>query len=339
MIWLLSMPGRNTHIAAIHRTGTLSAVIGSVIVHIVLIAMLSLILLPLPQAESLYVVQTTFSDPVDEPPALLQIENKQPVEQTELHTSHSFLTSVDMAPADAKPSVETMPLRREMSFTGVPTASLGEAVEAMVEVEGAAPVVAEPGGEPGNPAFFGIHLKDEDAVFVVDGSLSMNYPHPGPSKTRFGRVKLELLKTIANMSDEQKFFMIFFNQNAVPMPADRMMEATPGSQQRYLTWMTQLKAAGQTNPEQALLLALYLQPDVIYFLTDGDFDYKVVPTVTQANSKSIRIHTIGFGDDRGEKFLKEIAKFNNGTYRFVPAPTVPTSKSIMTQLKLKRNAQ
>lgn len=333
------MPGRDTPIAATHRAGTLSAVIGSAIVHVVLIAVLSFILLPLPQPESLHVVQTTFSDPADKPPALLQIENEKPVEQMELHASQSFLTSVDTSPATAKPFNESVALHREMSFTGLPTASLGEGVEALVEVAGASPVVGPPGGKPGEPSFFGIDLKDEDAVFVVDGSLSMNYPHPGPAKTRFGRVKLELLKTITNMSEEQKFFMIFFNQNAVPMPAERMMEATAGSQKRYLTWMTQLKAAGQTNPEQALLLALYLKPDVIYFLTDGDFDYKVVPSVTQANQANIRIHTIGFGDDRGEKFLKEIAKFNDGTYRFVPAPGIPTSKSIMTQLKMKRSAQ
>ena len=41
--------------------------------------------------------------------------------------------------------------------------------------------------------FFGIGAQGKRFVYVVDCSLSMNHPHASPSKTRFKRLKLELV--------------------------------------------------------------------------------------------------------------------------------------------------
>lgn len=147
----------------------------------------------------------------------------------------------------------------------------------------------------------------------------MNAPYPGEARTRFGRVKLELLRTISAMTEEQQFFMIFFSDLPVPMPASRMVEATGGAKDLHLTWMARLQADGQTEPEAALLLALSLRPDVIYFLTDGVFDYGVVRRVTAANTRHVPINSIGFGDESAEKPLRDIAEKNGGTYKFIPA--------------------
>lgn len=174
-------------------------------------------------------------------------------------------------------------------------------------------------GSGGGGSFFGLQLDGQSVVFVVDASKSMNHPHPGPAKTRFGRVKLELLHTVARMTEDEKFFVMFFNDVAVPMPATRLMEATPDAQRRYLRWVAEARAGGLTEPAGALALALKLEPDVIYFLTDGDFAYRVVPMVTKLNRGRTIIHTIGFGDNEGEPFLKEIASKNRGRYRFIPA--------------------
>lgn len=170
----------------------------------------------------------------------------------------------------------------------------------------------------GKGGFFGLKVAGKSTVFVVDASKSMNLPHPGPSRTRFNRVKLELLRTISRMTENEKFFITFFGDGAYPMPADRIMEAELPVRRRYLMWMMQVQATGHTFPEQALLLALQLQPDQIYFLTDGDFDYSVAPRVTAANLEGIPIHTIGFSDNRGENLLMEIARRNNGTYTYIP---------------------
>jgi hypothetical protein len=174
------------------------------------------------------------------------------------------------------------------------------------------------GNGGGGRGFFGRGSAGEKVVFVVDSSQSMNHPHPGPGKTRLGRVKLELINSIRAMSPNQKFFIVFFSDGPIPMPADRLMEANDGAKLQYLRWMMNVPGDGHTEPALALLMALKLNPDTIYFLTDGDFRPTIVRELAVSNRKGVKIHTIGFSQDRGEKLLQTIAKQNNGTYTYVP---------------------
>ncbi|WP_437186577.1 vWA domain-containing protein [Planctomicrobium sp. SH668] len=169
----------------------------------------------------------------------------------------------------------------------------------------------------GTGDFFAIDHEGKSAVFVVDASRSMGMPYPGPAINRFNRVKLELLHTITQMTENERFFIIFFNENSHPMPADRLMEADPVTKHRYLTWMARFPAEGKTDPEVSLMQAVSLKPDVIYFLTDGDIRFDMILNVTKMNQGRVPIHTIGFGDDRGEKLMKELAARNQGTYKFI----------------------
>ncbi len=174
------------------------------------------------------------------------------------------------------------------------------------------------GTADGNSTFFGLPVAGKRVVYVVDASRSMNHPFPGPMMTRFGRVKQELVLSISRMTSEQEFFIVYFNDRAIPMPSRTMMPALPNTQGLYLRWAAQAKADGETNPEQALLFALMLRPDIVYFLTDGNFPQRVIDHVSQANEHRVVIHTIGFGDDKGEKLLKQIAARNWGDYQFIP---------------------
>ncbi|QDT57176.1 hypothetical protein Pan44_52430 [Caulifigura coniformis] len=179
------------------------------------------------------------------------------------------------------------------------------------------------GNGGGSRGFFGRGFTGEKVVYVVDSSQSMNRPHPGPGKTRLGRVKLELINSIRALAPTQKFFIVFFNDGPIPMPADRMMEANDGAKLQYLRWMVSVPSDGHTDPAMALLMALKLNPDTIYFLTDGDFRPTIVREVAVSNRRGVKIHTIGFTQDRGEKLLQTIAKQNGGTYTFVPPDEVP----------------
>lgn len=174
-----------------------------------------------------------------------------------------------------------------------------------------------PGKGPGR-GFFGARLDGKRFVFVIDGSGSMNRPHESAGKTRFGRLKMELVNTIARMSPEQEFFIIFFNIEAIPMPASVPQVATPVNQQTYLRWMAQVPAGGDTDPRNAMLLALRMQPDVIFFLTDGEFLFPVRRDLTKLKQDRIKIHTYAFGDKASEMLLKNIAENNGGSYFFVP---------------------
>jgi hypothetical protein len=182
-------------------------------------------------------------------------------------------------------------------------------------------------GDGSGSTFFGLTAQGKKFAFVVDCSGSMNRPFDGPGKTLLGRVKVEILKCVAQMTPEQQFYIVFFNDGAIPMPTDTLAAATPEAKQRYLRWMAGAKGGGNTEPEAALLLALRLEPDVIYFLTDGVFKYRVVRHVHEMNRRNVTIHTVCFGGSDNERFMQEIADQNHGTYQFVSAAAAATLDS------------
>lgn len=182
-------------------------------------------------------------------------------------------------------------------------------------------------GDGTGSTFFGLSAPGKKFAFVVDCSGSMNRPFDGPGQTLLGRVKLEILKCVAQMTPEQQFYIVFFNDGAIPMPADSLAAATPEAKQRYLRWMAGAKGGGNTEPEAALLLALRMEPDVIYFLTDGVFKYRVVRHVHEMNRRNVTIHTVCFGGGDNERFMREIADQNHGTYQFVSAAAAATLDS------------
>jgi hypothetical protein len=167
-------------------------------------------------------------------------------------------------------------------------------------------------------SFFGVHADARRVVYVVDASTSMNRPYDGEGKTRFGQMKLELAKSILSLKPEQQFFIIFFNEHPIPMPANTMANAIGENQQQYLTWAASVPATGLTDPRPSISLALSLNPDVVYFLTDGAFPRDVQSDLSKLRQQSVQINTIAFGDIKAEKSLKPLAMRNRGRFAFVP---------------------
>lgn len=182
-------------------------------------------------------------------------------------------------------------------------------------------------GDGSGTSFFGLEAAGNKFVFVVDASGSMRRPFEGPGKTLLGRVKLEILRCVTQMSPDQEFFIVFFNDDAIPMPATELVPASPAAQKRYLYWMAEAKAGGNTEPEAALRIALQLQPDVIYFLTDGAFKYRVIEHVREMNRGRVTVHTVSFGgDERATDFMQQIASQNGGTYHYVSPEGEPPAE-------------
>ncbi|MEX0704058.1 MAG: hypothetical protein WD069_18300 [Planctomycetales bacterium] len=174
------------------------------------------------------------------------------------------------------------------------------------------------GDGDGPGTFFGIQAEGKRFVYVVDRSGSMNSPHAGPGHTRFGRVKLELAKSIGGLAAESEFFVIFFDQNPLAMPAAGMQPALPPIQSHYLQWVAKLRAEGETDPRAALVLAFALQPDAIFFLTDADFSAAIKKELLAVRQDRIAVHTFAFGNRRGHNVLKTLAENNRGTFAFIP---------------------
>jgi len=163
-------------------------------------------------------------------------------------------------------------------------------------------------------SFFGTKSKGSRFVFVIDKSGSMG------DKKKFVRAKRELIKTLRALPKNSRFMVYFFDEGSEKMPVNNMMAAVPSNISWAEDWVKSVGMGGGTDPRKALKSGFSLKPDTIWLLTDGVFNDEsgVLAKIRSANPKSIaRINTLAIMDRGGEKVLKQIAKENGGTYRFV----------------------
>jgi hypothetical protein len=173
-------------------------------------------------------------------------------------------------------------------------------------------------GASGSAEFFGIGGYGQTFVYVVDASDSMN------ENGKFDRARYELLHSIEQLASDQRFFVIFYNDMAYPMDAKEPVLATEDAFSNVADWVNHVEADNGTNPLPALLLALSMRPDAIYFLSDGQFDPTAIHVLRARNKPSKRvghrqipIHTIAFVDYMTIGIMRTIARDSNGEHRFV----------------------
>ena len=75
---------------------------------------------------------------------------------------------------------------------------------------------------------------------------------------------------------------------------------------------------GETDPSKAIERAFACKPEVIYLLTDGEFDRQIIDLCKRLNAGGkVTVHTIGFLNQSGADVLKQIAKENGGNFKQV----------------------
>ena len=169
-------------------------------------------------------------------------------------------------------------------------------------------------GSESGVGFFGSRGTAKSVVFVVDMSGSME-------NGRFARAQQELVRSIHKLHVTQKFYVIFFTSKAVPMffptTAADLVAATPMMKRKVTRWITERRTGRGTDPEDALVLALSLKPEVIYFLTDGEFSERCREIVKEKNTFGAVINTIALQSREGVHLLQDIASDNKGVFLFV----------------------
>jgi len=155
-------------------------------------------------------------------------------------------------------------------------------------------------------------------VYVVDRSGSMT--------DSIMYVKYELKRSIGELGEESEFHIIFYSSGPpVEMPTRRLVPATERNKQLAFEFIDGIVARGETDPSKALDRAFAVKPELIYLLTDGEFDKAIIGRVNRLNAgNQVTVHTIGFWYRLGEKVLKQIAKENNGDYKFVSEADLAT---------------
>jgi hypothetical protein len=167
------------------------------------------------------------------------------------------------------------------------------------------------GGHGGFFAVGGDEERSSKIAYVVDRSGSMT--------DSIDFVKYELKRSISELTDLYEFHVIFYSSGpAVENPPRRLVNATERNKDMAYSFVDDIIPFGETDPSKALERAFATHPEVIYLLTDGEFDQSIVDLVRRLNAdKKVTIHTICFLYRSGERVLQQIASENGGNYRFV----------------------
>ncbi|HWA97612.1 MAG TPA: hypothetical protein VG713_03945 [Pirellulales bacterium] len=161
-------------------------------------------------------------------------------------------------------------------------------------------------------SFFGIRAAGTRFVFIVDMSGSMN------EGGRFRRAIAELKQSLRGLFTSQEYYIFFFSDLTVPMPAHDLLPATNDNLLATFRWMKYVEPAGHTFPLAAVTRAHELKPDAIFLLSDGAFGPEVLDFVNQnLPSGAIPIHTIALENRSGEPMMRAISTLTRGTFRFV----------------------
>ena len=169
---------------------------------------------------------------------------------------------------------------------------------------------------------FGVTGEGYKFVYVFDRSGSMG----GSGQSSLAAAKLELLASIDRLEPQHQFQIIFYNDQPAVLDIigrGRLVFATDQNKALARKFIAGITADGSTDHEDPLLLALRLQPDVIFFLTDAD-----EPSLTPAQLEKVRrlngeitsINTIEFGigpNLRSNNFLMQVARENGGQHVYV----------------------
>lgn len=186
------------------------------------------------------------------------------------------------------------------------------------------------GDTPSKVQFAGLDGGGNHFVYLVDSSNSMK---------KFNDARTELLRSIDSLKPDQRFYVVFYDENPKYMrianpsqeePAS--VYATPENKQAFRRWAMAVQQARGQSPPEVLKFAFKLRPDVIFLLSDGEFTGQTETVIRENNLQenlfgesgpiSI-IHTIrypGVSSTEGrqaEVQMQRIAAENGGQYRNV----------------------
>ena len=186
-------------------------------------------------------------------------------------------------------------------------------------------------GGKARASLFGVVGEGYKFVYVFDRSGSMG----GSGCNALRAVKAELLESLKSLDTVHQFQIVFYNERPVLFNPSgtpgRLAFATAENKRRVLRFLDTISADGGTVHEDALRLAIRLQPDVIFFLTDGD-DPKLSPRQLEKIrhlAAGIIINAIEFGPGPkppGVSFLAQLARENGGGYAYVDVSRLAKGK-------------
>lgn len=206
-------------------------------------------------------------------------------------------------------------------------ASIGPSMLEEIAGGGAIPAISGPGGigvgDNGKTTvgFNGTSGTGSSFVYVIDRSGSMG----GSAEAAIRAAKEELTRSLEAIKPTHQFQIVFFNQDAQvfnPAGGRRLAYGTDQNKRIAQNFMASIIPDGGTAHEAALMQAIGLSPDVIFFLSDAGEPQMTVAQLVRIRraAAGITINAIEYG--RGPSsgtynFLSRLASENGGQHAYV----------------------
>jgi len=195
-------------------------------------------------------------------------------------------------------------------------------------------------GDGKSATFFGTKASGRRFVFVVDRSISMEYGSENfRSRELFNRydvAKSELLSAIETLQPHQEFFVVMFADDTIPMFGERSVEesgdtnfdmiaATPQNKARFQNWLSEVGMGPGTDPRNAVEIAISMEPDAIFMLSDGAFyserrdgrpKTRHIIDKHASQGTIVPINTVSLVVEETIETMEGIAKRSGGSFRF-----------------------
>jgi hypothetical protein len=169
---------------------------------------------------------------------------------------------------------------------------------------------------------FGVTGLGHKFIYVFDRSGSMAELGGRP----LAAAKRELIKSLQDLNETTQFQVIFYNQEPrvfrFRSQSPRLVWANDEGKDAATQFVRSIQASGGTEHLQALKMALRLNPDVVFFLTDADEPRMSDDDLNQVRrwNQTTAIHAIEFGSGpqaERENFLVRLAEQNGGRHVYV----------------------
>ncbi len=177
---------------------------------------------------------------------------------------------------------------------------------------------------------FGVQGSGSRFVYVFDRSLSMS----GYQGRPLAAAQRELIKSLESLGSVHQFQMVFYNEEpkvfgARPGQSVSLVFGNDENKKRAATFVNGITADGGTRHMEALVKALSMGPDVIFFLTDADdpqLSEADLARLRQRNRAGTVINCIEYGAGASQEemnFLKRLAKQNRGQHVYIDVTRLP----------------
>jgi hypothetical protein len=174
-------------------------------------------------------------------------------------------------------------------------------------------------------------------VIVLDVSGSMVHG-TGKSGKTYGELEQEVIRVVRELDMKSSFGLVVFSRGA-KLYRPTLARSLNDEKERAIRWLTKQTPTTLDNPKAdeddkafhhgtradlGLEEALKLSPDLVFFISDGEPSGTKpadVLTAVEVAQKSLRkpaaIHAIAYLADGGQKFMRDLAEKNYGTFREV----------------------